>query len=264
MNMRGYRWALTACAFLQATQLSSRASQLQVARYGLITFDDVASPTEIGTHYPGVTFDVVTSGPGNLWVEHLAPDGEPSPVYAIQVLDKLTPVACSASPLVYCPPTGNSVTPLAYYRQPTAAFPGTQVGLRATFGSPKTWVSIATRPSFDKYAVTALGDGGTNPPINDLPFLEAFDASGNYLHVEAVYPYAFGDASWGRSCGSALRRARPSARWCSPRKQTRRAPWCTGSSTTSLTSRNDRGGHHARPSRSNTSRTSAANIVASR
>jgi hypothetical protein len=143
--------------------------------FGLITFDDVPKNTDITTHYPGVTFDVVTTTSSGSLMPH------PDPVYSVQDVGNVPAVACTSTSLLApaCPATGNDVT----WLYTTPVFNGFQAGVRATFSSPKTWVSIATRPSATPLT---LPDGGPVPVIN-RPFLEAFDSNGGYLHVETTY-----------------------------------------------------------------------------
>jgi hypothetical protein len=152
---------------------------------GLITFDDVATGTVVSTQYQSVvTFSAVTTNSqGNLVTL-------PESVYALGDMEAAAATPCNSVVIIpftpACPPTGNDVTIV----QPPAilpAFSGTSGGLMATFVSPKTSVSITTRPWL---APEWLGS------VTNEPFLEAFDPNGNFLG-QALYPYAYGDASWG-------------------------------------------------------------------
>ena len=150
---------------------------------GIITFDDVTSGTAINSHYPGVTFDVVTGGSNGLV-------STGANVFALGDMQQLPPVTCIPSIFLACPASGNDVTtqgpPVVL-----AGFSGQYGGIRATFASPKTSVSILTRPM--------LGDEPLGPVTNQ-PYLEAFDPSGNFIPVTAYYPIAYGATTgpaWG-------------------------------------------------------------------
>ena len=133
-----------------------------------------------------VTFDVVTVPQGA--TRPVTHPGDP--VYSVQDVDNLPAVGCSSTSLLApaCPATGNDVT----WLYTTPRFNGFQAGVRATFSSPKTWVSITARPSVTP---GTLPDGGPLP-VTNKPYIEAFDPAGNYLG-ETTYLPNFGDANWG-------------------------------------------------------------------
>jgi hypothetical protein len=209
-QMRGSRVAVLACAFGavsvvtgcsaavdgsagEATGTSESAISVvekvpvqivQIPPYmteGLITFDDVPSGTAINTHYAGVTFDLVTGGSNGI----VSTGGN---VFAMRDMENAPAVSCIASIFFACPRSGNDVTtqgpPVIF-----PAFSGQWGGIRATFASGKTSVSILTRPM--------LGDESLGA-VNNLPYLEAFDPSGAFIpNTTAYYPVAYGNSTWG-------------------------------------------------------------------
>lgn len=147
-----------------------------------ITFNDVASGTVVNSHYTnlGVTFSVVVGGPSG------QPVASTQNVYATADPSAPAPTSTSCMSLWFTCPGGNFVT---LNPPPQVAwFGGASGAVKATFASPKSWVSITARPSL-------LPGLPIIQPTNE-PYLVANDASGNYLG-QALYPYASTDPRWG-------------------------------------------------------------------
>jgi hypothetical protein len=83
--------------------------------------------------------------------------------------------------------TGNNAVSL--FAQPSdPGFDARWGAVKASFGSPRSSVSI------DATAVPMAEDLG--PPVA-RPFLEAFDAAGNFIPPVVYYPFAYGAAGYG-------------------------------------------------------------------
>lgn len=125
-----------------------------------IHFDDVAAGTLLNNHYSGVTLS--NPVPGS--------DGN---VYALS-----SPLAASAPNVVGIRDSSGTLD--AFYDARFGA-------VKAQFAKPQVSVRIDALPVLPP---EYLG------PVQNQPFLEAFDPAGNFLG-EVLYPYAYGSAQYG-------------------------------------------------------------------
>lgn len=149
---------------------------------GLITFDDVASGTNVASQYPGVTLSSLIVTPQNTVVE--MPNA-----YALADPSGTAPVACSTLFVTNppsCPATGNDIS-ISGPPVVLPEFSGRYGAVKATFATPKTWAAIMAIPN--------LGFEWFGAVTNE-PYIEAFDPNGNFLG-ETLYPYTYGSSQWG-------------------------------------------------------------------